>query len=80
MLKKLTGKKNDHIVGSEEKDENGEPIWRTELPWLKDPSVKISFWEIIKGNMGKEFGRFSLPVYYNEPGSMLQKPAQGCEY
>ena len=71
MIKQLQGTKNDHVVGSAELDENGEPLFRTELPWLKDPSIKISYWEIIKNNLGREFSKFSLPVYYNEPGSML---------
>ena len=30
--------------------------------------------------MGKELSKISLPVYLNEPTSILQKPAQSMEY
>ena len=66
----MAGKKNDNVVNTGSLDENGEPMERDELPWLKDPSSRAGFYEILKNNMSKEFGRMSLPVYYNEPASM----------
>lgn len=52
-------------------DENGEPLERDELPWLKDPNTKYSIWAMIKDNMSKDLSRISLPVYYNDPTSIL---------
>jgi hypothetical protein len=50
------------------------------LPWLKDPNVKISIWTIIKDNLGKDISKISVPVFFNDPTSLLQKCAQSMEY
>lgn len=50
------------------------------LPWLKDPNAKISFWAIIKDNIGKDISKLSVPVFFNDPTSLLQKCAQSMEY
>ena len=50
------------------------------LPWLKDPNAKISFWAIIKDNLGKDISKLSVPVFFNDPTSLLQKCAQSMEY
>lgn len=63
-----------------QQDENGEPLQRDELPWLKDPNTKISLWAIIKDNIGKDLSKVSVPVYLNDPSSTLQKIAQSWEY
>lgn len=74
------GKFNEKVVGSGGLDENGEPIERDELPWLKDPNTRYSIWSMIKDNMSKDLSRVSLPVYLNDPTSILQKSAQATEY
>lgn len=43
---------------------------------------KLSFnvWEIFKGAVGKDIHRFSVPVFLNEPLSMLQKLCENFQY
>jgi len=48
-----------------------EPIERHALPWLKDPNSRPSLWTIIKDTMGKDFSKMSVPVYFNDPTSLL---------
>lgn len=36
--------------------------------------------QILKDVIGKDLSRISLPVYFNEPLSITQKPAEGNEY
>lgn len=57
-----------------------EPLERDQLPWLKDPNAKVSFWAIIKDSIGKDISKLSVPVYFNDPTSLLQKCAQSMEY
>jgi hypothetical protein len=57
-----------------------EAMERTILPWLKDPNIKISLWSIFKDNLGKDMSRISVPVYFNDPSSLLQKAASSMEY
>jgi hypothetical protein len=57
-----------------------EAMERTILPWLKDPNIKISLWSILKDNLGKDTSRISVPVYFNDPSSLLQKAASSMEY
>ncbi len=45
--------------------------FRTTLPALKPPDQKISVWKVIKDAIGKDLSRFCVPVYFNEPISML---------
>jgi len=47
-----------------------EVVERTELPVSK-PNVKVSVWKIIKDSIGKDLSKFAVPVYLNEPISML---------
>ena len=54
---------------------NDEPLERDQLPWLKDPNSRPSLWTIIKDMVGKDVGRFAVPVYFNDPTSLLQKCA-----
>lgn len=35
---------------------------------------------MIKDNIGKNLSKVSLPVYLNDPTSILQKSMQSCEY
>lgn len=60
---------NELIKEIEESKE--EPLERDELPWLKDPNAKISFWTVIKDNLGKDISKLSVPVYFNDPTSLL---------
>jgi hypothetical protein len=57
-----------------------EPLERKELPWFKDPNIKVSIWAIIKDSIGKDISKLSVPVYFNDPTSLLQKCAQSLEY
>lgn len=54
-------------------DEFGEPLERDQLPWLKDPATKHSMWGVVKDcvNMKGDFFRMTLPVYFNDPTSIL---------
>ena len=53
---------------------------RETLPYLRDPKQKFSLWTIIKDSIGKDLTKVSLPVYMNEPLTMLQTVAQMVEY
>jgi len=53
---------------------------RYQLPYLKDPNDKPSVWTILKDAVGKDLSRFCVPVYWNEPVSMVQKVAEIMEY
>ena len=48
-----------------------EQEYRTILPALKPPDQKVSVWKVIKDAIGKDITRFCVPVYFNEPISML---------
>ena len=63
-----------------EEEQRVEPKERIELPWFKDPNVKVSIWAIIKDSIGKDISKLSVPVYFNDPTSLLQKCAQSMEY
>ena len=60
--------------------DTNEPLERDELPWLKDPNIKISVWSIIKDSIGKDISKLTVPVYMNDANSLLQKCASSCEY
>jgi hypothetical protein len=42
--------------------------------------TKISFWNLIKDLVGKDLTKISIPVYLNEPASMLQRMMEAFEY
>ena len=44
---------------------------REELPWLKDPKIKLSIWAVIKDSIGKDMSKITVPVYFSEPTSAL---------
>jgi hypothetical protein len=44
---------------------------RLQLPNLRNPTVKIDVWGLLKDNIGKSLSRITMPVYLNEPISML---------
>ena len=53
---------------------------RDQLPILRDPNVKINVWGILKDNMGKDLSKITMPVYLNEPITLLQKSCESLEY
>eukprot|EP01016_Furgasonia_blochmanni_P004013 TRINITY_DN11563_c0_g1_i4.p1 TRINITY_DN11563_c0_g1~~TRINITY_DN11563_c0_g1_i4.p1 ORF type:complete len:376 (-),score=63.77 TRINITY_DN11563_c0_g1_i4:61-1188(-) len=53
---------------------------RSKLPFLKDPNEKINIWGTLKESLGKDLSKFSVPVYLNEPLSMLQRLCEQFEY
>ena len=58
----------------EEEELKGEPEdapTRDILPFFKDPKVKISLWTILKDSIGKDLSKITVPVYFNEPLSIL---------
>ncbi|KAG9287344.1 hypothetical protein G9A89_023715 [Geosiphon pyriformis] len=40
----------------------------------------VSLWSILKNSIGKDLSKITLPVYFNEPTSMLQRMAEDMEY
>jgi len=60
--------------------EISDEIVRKKLPYFKDPEKKFSIWSILKDAIGKDLSRFAVPVYLNEPLSMLQRFAEQFEY
>jgi hypothetical protein len=63
-----------------QEDEELDPPTRKELPWFKDPKIKISVWTIIKDSIGKDISKMSVPVYFNDTTNILQKCATSFEY
>ncbi len=55
-------------------------MYRDQLPFFRDPTIKFSVWTILKDCIGKDITKISMPVYFNEPLSVLQKMAQSAEY
>lgn len=53
---------------------------RDRLPAERDPANKPSIWKVLKDMIGKDLSRFAIPVYFNEPLSMMQKFAESVEY
>lgn len=45
----------------------------------KKVMVKFSIWSILKNAIGKDLSKFAVPVYLNEPLSMLQKMCENFE-
>lgn len=48
-----------------------EPRRRTRLPPPRQLEQKVSLWGLIKSFIGKDLSRVCLPVYFNEPLSLL---------
>jgi hypothetical protein len=53
---------------------------RKKLPHFLDPNQKINVWSILKDSIGKDLSKFAVPVYLNEPLSMLQRLCEQNEY
>jgi len=50
------------------------------LPTPKQHEKSVSLWSILKECVGKDLSRICLPVYFNEPLSVLQKTVEDLEY
>jgi oxysterol-binding protein 1 len=57
-----------------------DPPERDRLPFFKDPKVKLSLWTILKDSIGKDISKMSVPVYFNQPLSVLQACCQPIEH
>lgn len=55
-------------------------VHRSQLPHQREPGLKVSIWKVIKDNIGKELSKISVPVYFNEPLSFLQRYAEELTY
>ena len=53
---------------------------RLTLPHLRPPDFKISFWQVLKDLIGKDLTKVSLPVYFNEPLSIIQKVTESIDF
>ena len=56
------------------------PQRRETLPPPKQQEKSVSLWSILKECIGKDLSRICLPVYFNEPLSVLQKTVEDLEY
>lgn len=53
---------------------------RRQLPFLRDPEIKLNIWKLVKDNLGKDFTKVVAPVNLSEPLSLVQKPFESFEY
>ncbi|KAJ2355259.1 hypothetical protein GGF43_002787, partial [Coemansia sp. RSA 2618] len=53
---------------------------RTELPEILRGGPSLNLWSIIKGAIGKDLSKVSVPVFFNEPTSFLQRFTEDMEY
>ena len=50
---------------------------RVSLPAIKEPKLNLDMcWKLLKDLVGKDLSKFSLPVFLNEPMTILQKSAE----
>ena len=56
MLERINSRNPSHPF-------NYEP--RQQLPFFKDPKVKISIWTVLKDSIGKDLSKITMPVYFN---------------
>ena len=47
--------------------------FRNILPRMQDPKEKLNIWKLMRDLIGKDLSKFAVPVYLNEPLSMLQR-------
>jgi len=53
---------------------------RTSLPSVMYDRSKVSIWSILKQCVDKELYRFTIPIVWNEPLSLLQRLAENIRY
>lgn len=52
---------------------------RTCMPAART-QAKLDVWSLLKNNIGKDLSRITMPIYLNDPISMLQKAAEPMEF
>ena len=52
---------------------------RTSLPTARK-ELSVNVWKFFKSAVGKDVNRFAVPVFFNEPLSMLQKLCENFQY
>lgn len=50
------------------------------LPYLRNPNQKYNIWKVVKDSIGKDLSKLAVPVYYNEPISLLQRFTEDLTY
>lgn len=55
-------------------------IMRDGLPALTPENQSYSIWSILKSAVGKDLSRITMPIWLNEPISMLQKVGELNHY
>lgn len=50
----------------------GYKLFRSYLPPLIGKKPEMSIWSVLKNNIGRDLSKIALPVFFNEPLSMLQ--------
>jgi len=55
-------------------------VHRDRLPHLRDPNEKINIWKVVKESIGQELSKITVPVYFNEPLSFIQRWAEDLTY
>ncbi|KAJ3005149.1 hypothetical protein HKX48_000843, partial [Thoreauomyces humboldtii] len=54
---------------------------RTSIPLdLSKPKPTLAVWSFLKSAIGKDLSKITLPVFFNEPLSMLQRMGEDAEY
>ncbi|KAJ2552015.1 hypothetical protein EV175_003474 [Coemansia sp. RSA 1933] len=53
---------------------------RTTLPKISTGGPSLNLWSVIKGAIGKDLSKISVPVFFNEPTSFLQRFTEDMEY
>ncbi|KAJ1723212.1 hypothetical protein LPJ53_002424 [Coemansia erecta] len=53
---------------------------RTTLPEITTGGPSLNLWGVIKGAIGKDLSKISVPVFFNEPTSFLQRFTEDMEY
>jgi len=54
--------------------------FREALPAFTPENQSFSIWSIIKGSIGKDITKITMPIFLNEPLTMLQKTAEMMAY
>ncbi|KAJ2751016.1 hypothetical protein GGI19_004754 [Coemansia pectinata] len=53
---------------------------RCSLPEISSGKPSLNLWSVIKGAIGKDLSQISVPVFFNEPTSFLQRFTEDMEY
>ncbi|KAJ2467014.1 hypothetical protein GGI02_004178, partial [Coemansia sp. RSA 2322] len=53
---------------------------RSSLPAITTGGPSLNLWSVIKGAIGKDLSKISVPVFFNEPTSFLQRFTEDMEY